>query len=145
MAMNGGEFRAAERRLKSVELRSAGLSYRQIGRQLGVSHTLARRDVLAGLKAAQKELGQRSLRLFALEYMRLELPVSQLAVKIMQGDLDAVDVWIKLSESRRELLGLDAPKRTGQTHAGEVITQIIEVPYRDPPACPEDRSGAVGS
>jgi hypothetical protein len=44
----------------------------------------------------------------ALELQRLETALHALMSKVRQGDLAAIDRWLKLCESRRKLLGLNA-------------------------------------
>ncbi len=46
----------AERRRRAVDLWFHGCSYREIGRQLGISHTAARRHVIRALAVAEPEL-----------------------------------------------------------------------------------------
>lgn len=96
-----------ERRFKAFELRKAGASYRQIGRKLGVSGKTAHEDVQAVLA----DLVAQSLT-SAAEYRTLELErldAAQLALyqHLESGDPQIVNAWVKVSESRRKLLGLD--------------------------------------
>lgn len=107
----GSEVKAAERRLEAVRLRAEGLSYRQIGERLQVSYTQAHNDVRAGLKSLHGKLGERMEEYVRLELERLEMPLSVLAKQVLGGDLDALEQWRKLSESRRKLLGLDAAEK----------------------------------
>jgi hypothetical protein len=109
MHPRGSDAAAALRRLKAARLRAGGMSFRDIGEALGVSHTQARADYRAGLKALHGRLGKRVEELTLLELERLELPVAGLKPAVEAGDPQAVDAWRKLSESRRKLLGLDAP------------------------------------
>jgi len=44
----------------------------------------------------------------ALELQRLETALHALVSKVHEGDLAAIDRWLKLCESRRKLLGLNA-------------------------------------
>jgi hypothetical protein len=109
MRPRGSDAAAALRRLKAARLRAGGMSFRDIGAELGVSHTQARADHRAGLKALHGRLGKRVEELTMLELERLELPLPGLRPAVEAGDPQAVDAWRKLSESRRKLLGLDAP------------------------------------
>ncbi len=117
MAAKGSEVEAAERRIQSVQLRAAGLSYRQIGAQLGVSHEQARQDVLAGLKAAHQELAEHAEELIALQWERLESTVAGLVAMLKDKGLKpaerqgAIDTLRKVSESQRKLRGLDQPEK----------------------------------
>lgn len=132
MGRRGSEIAAAARREQSTELRCLGASYRQIGQQLQISHTQARKDVMAGLEAAHQHLGQLGERLLALEYQRLEVPMVALATRIKNGDLNAIDRWIRLSESRRRLLGLDAPEKSLIGDLPDFVDNFEQEILRDP-------------
>lgn len=118
----GSEVGVAERRAEAVRLRSRGMSYREIGALLGVCGPTAYRYVRAGLDALHKELVAGTARLVAQEWDRLELPLPALQQRVLEGDLDAIDCWRKLSESRRKLRGLDEPdKHTLANPPGEAF------------------------
>ena len=106
---------AAARRVAAVQLRMAGASYRTIAQKLGVSHVQAFKDVRAALKTTRVELTETTEEMITLEYARLEAATLAIAERVMKGDLKAIDCWIRLSESRRRLLGLDAPNKIAPT------------------------------
>jgi hypothetical protein len=114
----GSDVAAAERRVKATELRARGRTYREIAAELGVSLRAAHRHVQAGLRALHKEMVGHAREMTALELKRLEAPVPALADAVLAGDLDAIDCWRKLSESRRKLAGLDAPERVAVGNDG---------------------------
>src|SRR5262245_22503491 len=126
----GQEVRAAERRIKATELRAAGLTYRQIGAQLGVTHTSARNYVVAGLRAARFDLEKVGKEYVLLELERLEAPVVELVKQIKSARLSpselcqVVDTIRKLSESRRKLLGLDEPLKSELDHRGSLRADV---------------------
>src|SRR5207247_2622066 len=101
---------AAERRQRSFDLRRAGVSYRGIGRELGISEAQAHRDVKA-VMARLAELEKNSAEEYrTMELARLDLAAAALARRLGQGDPHVVNAWVRVSESRRKLLGLDAPQ-----------------------------------
>ncbi|HEY3230518.1 MAG TPA: hypothetical protein VGJ87_14945 [Roseiflexaceae bacterium] len=105
----GKKEAAAERRQQAFELRKRGASYRAIGTELGISEAQAHRDVQRGL-AHLAELEQASAEEYrALELARLDLAVVALSARLRTGDPQVVNAWVKVSESRRRLLGLDQP------------------------------------
>jgi AcrR family transcriptional regulator len=121
----------AERRLKAFDLRKAGASYRQIARKLGVSPQTIHEDV----KAVLAELAEQRLS-SAAEYVQVELErldMAQLALyqHLDSGDPGIVNAWVKVSESRRKLLGLDQlPPTVEQPHViteQERIERIIQL------------------
>lgn len=106
-----GHINATERRQKALEMRKSGASYRAIGANLGVSEAQAHRDVQAAL-ATMAELEQASADEYrTLELMRLDMALLALSPKMKFGDPQVVNAWVKVSESRRKLLGLDAPTK----------------------------------
>lgn len=106
-----------DRAFQVLELRKGGGSFRQIGAKIGMSHTQARKDFLLAIDSTKRLLGKKAEALRALEYERLEMPVLGLVERVRAGDDAAITTWIRLSESRRRLLGLDAPTRL--EHAGQ--------------------------
>jgi len=125
---------AAERRVKALELRKQGQSYRAIAAQLGINERTAHTDVQRALRALAA-LEQAS----AAEYRTMELErLDTLTVeaarvlsathplvsggKVLRDVTDdgpklaAIDRLLRISESRRKLLGLDAPAKTALTN-----------------------------
>ncbi len=103
---------AQARRQQALDLRKAGASYRAIGAQLAISEAQAHRDVKAALaRLAELEL-ESAGELRALELARLDTALLSLAPKMQYGDPQVVNAWVRVSESRRKLLGLDAAPKT---------------------------------
>lgn len=132
----GQSEQAAERRVKAIELRKAGLSYRQIGEQLEVSEQQAWRDVkkaLAGLAEMEQDHAREYRQL---ELERLDALLSPLwlrargrriqhddgTVEDVPPDYAAVDRVMRLMEARRRLLGLDVQPED-KDH--EVIVRVV--------------------
>jgi hypothetical protein len=101
----------AEKRLRALELRKCGATFAEIGKSLEISTQRAHKIVMEELeRLALLRLGNAD-ELRRLELERLEMASIPVVSKVKQGDLQAAMVWIKLSESRRKLLGIDAPAR----------------------------------
>lgn len=134
---------AAERRGQALELRKAGQSFRAIGAALGVSEAQAHHDVRHALaRLAELELASAD-ELRALELARLDT-LTEEAVRVLSAThplvsggkvlsgftedgtaigltddgpkLAAIDKLIRISESRRKLLGLDKPTLIAPTN-----------------------------
>src|SRR6266511_4058422 len=90
-AQPGFKEAAADRRVQALELRKAGASYRAIGEQLNISEKTAHQDV------------QRVLSHFTVDGKAIGLTDDG-------PKLQAVDRLLRISESRRRLLGLGAPQ-----------------------------------
>lgn len=132
---------------QAAELRGQGLSYRAIGRELGISGVQARERVLRAWRDTLTEPAEqaRAVELERLEQahdhalavlLREHITVSQgRVVRDEEGTpvpddgpvLQAIDRIRALSESRRKLLGLDAPSRVSvdAEHLGEEIIGLI--------------------
>src|SRR4051794_4023139 len=101
----------AERRLQALNLRTAGASYRTICRQLGISHAQAQRDVVQALADRRVKAAETADMLVELEIERLDVALLALSHKVRSGHLGAISLWIKLSETRRKLLGIDGSSK----------------------------------
>lgn len=149
---------AAERRQKALDLRKAGNSYRAIGAQLNISEAQAHTDVQTALaRLAALELASadelRTLELARLDTLAVEAAriLSETHPYVSGGKvlpniaddgprLQAIDRLLRISESRRKLLGLDAPAKTALTNPdgtpaayAELRTVVLQLlaPYPD--------------
>lgn len=137
----GEEERMADRRVKALELRKTGMTYAKIGEALEVSTQTANKDVKTALKDLA-DLGLNlSVELRHMELMRLDDALAKVyevysATNCNDTKLKAIDRLVRLSESRRKLLGLDEPQRMDVTTGGEPMQKriIIENAGALPPA-----------
>ena len=128
---------AAERRVKALELRKAGLSYAAIGKTLGVSDAQAYDDVKRILSEMLKERAEDIEHVRQMEVERVDALIAAVWARARGGrkhedgsveppDLQAMDRVLKLMDRRARLLGLDLQKPDETKHA---IT--INVKYGD--------------
>lgn len=149
---------AAERRQQALELRKQGQSYRALATALGVSVSTAHtaiQQALAELAELEHESAAeyRAMELERLDTLTVEawrvLSVTHPLVsggKVIKGYADdgpklgAIDRLLRISESRRKLLGLDAPAKTALTNPdgtpaayAELRTVVLNLlaPYPD--------------
>lgn len=101
----------AQRRTQAVALRVAGATFQQIGKQLGITDSAAHKLVVTALQEIATATNEQADTLRQIEIERLDLAILAIAQQVKAGNLGAIDRWVKLSESRRRLLGLDAPTR----------------------------------
>jgi len=100
---------ALERKMKALELRKAGVDYMTIAKRLGyASASGAHNAVKAALKLTLQEPAD-DLRKLELE--RIDAALSAIWTQVMKGNHGAVDRFIRLSERRARLIGLDAPQK----------------------------------
>lgn len=104
-------LRAKERRLRVFDMRLLGATLRQIGDKLGVSHETVRTDLRKALDELTELEREKADNLRTLDLARIDTAIRALAPKVMEGDLQTVDRWLKLLERRSKLLGLDAPQQ----------------------------------
>ena len=124
----GPDPSAVERRAQALELRKRGMSYRQIGQELGVSRNTAHKYVTAELDELRAETRVSAEQLRDLELERLDQYLARLQPKIEDGDEKAIATALRVQERRAKLTGLDAPQRTEVTIGGEsVIDRLREV------------------
>ncbi len=107
----GKAEKAAERRVKALEFRKAGASYREIGRRLHVSTPQAFRDVHHELAALAERSQSLALEVRSLELERLDALLAALWPGCMSGDTKSVMAALAVGKRRADLLGLDAPQR----------------------------------
>ena len=111
MPATGQAEAAAKRRQKALDLRIAGVRYRQIGAQLGVSYQTAYRDVQTALGELAKLQAGKAEHLRELEVERCDRLQMALWPKARSGDETAARTVLAVMDRRAKLLGLDAPTK----------------------------------
>ena len=106
------EAQLQERINKAYTLRLSGLTYREIGARLGVSHVTARKYVTTHLADETLPLVEEVRKM---EYDRMMKILDRLEERASEGDDKALSMMLKVSESLRKLLGVDVP-----------VTQTVE-------------------
>lgn len=104
-------IKIAERRSLALDHRKAGLSYRAIGKKLGISYVQARRDIEAELAILAKERTDKAEEMRQLELERLDMLTNGLEPMAKVGNPGAVNSFLRVMERRAKLLGLDAPAK----------------------------------
>lgn len=105
----------AERRKKALELRKAGATYDDIGKQLGISKHAAYKHVMAALKEIREEVAEDARDVLRLELERLDYMQMRLWQQVQQGHNGAVDRVLRIMERRAKLLGIDNVQQTDTT------------------------------
>ena len=107
-----------ERQQTALSLRKSGASYRAIAAHISTlpgnekySEGLAHADITACLKAINEKTSLDTEEYRSLELERLDTAQIAIAKKVQSGDLGSIDRWLRISERRSALLGLDAPVR----------------------------------
>jgi hypothetical protein len=96
-----------ERRRKVAANLTGGLNYRDIAEVLGVSLNTIARDAKVIFERWKKETVSSRAEHVAVENHRLDRALNAIWPLVLQGNLPAIDRFIRLSERRAALLGLD--------------------------------------
>lgn len=108
-----------QKHMTALQLRLAGRSYEDIRQACGyASLASAYHAVGAAMKRTLREPAD-SLR--ELEQDRIDKALAAIWKNVLAGHLGAIQTFLRLSERRARLLGLDAPVQQDITSGGEVI------------------------
>ena len=94
------------RRIEALSLRLAGLTYEQIAERLDISPEGARDMVNRTLDRAENQIVDE---MRELEGARLDRAQAAIWTKVLEGDTKAVDTFLRISQRRARLYGLDSP------------------------------------
>lgn len=110
------ESKSAERRLKArdneikaLDMRRAGQSLAQVAAHFGCHISNASKIVKRALERLNRLIDEKAEEVRRLELERLDHYLACLDCGITLGDTKAIMAAVKISESRRKLLGVDAP------------------------------------
>jgi len=106
-----------ERRYRALELRKAGLSYRDISRVIQVEYNVgdkyderkAWNDVDDRLRDFESQVRESAGQILQIELERLDQMLSVCMNKALGGDMKAVDRVLSIMSRRSRYLGLDKP------------------------------------
>lgn len=113
---------------EALRLRSAALPYGQIAARLGVSKSTAFGYVTRALEELREERRKRAGVLIDLELERLDIAQRGVWSMVLKGDVNALKVFLRLSERRSRLLGLDAPTKLSPTDPdGQPLTGAVMI------------------
>lgn len=113
-----------------VTLRKAGNSYVQIANAVRrkfrfpyFSPEDAHKIVIAAIREYREHLVEDLSDILWLELARLDEAARAIWPQVQRGNKEAISLWIRISESRRKLLGIDQPQKIRlQTEDETVIT-----------------------
>lgn len=98
--------RADQRRSEALALSMAGATYEQIGDRLGVSPMEAHRIIERAMSSQPDEAVALRRKMENARLDRLQLSIWDDALK---GDVKAIDAYLRISQRRSRLNGMDAP------------------------------------
>jgi hypothetical protein len=105
-------YTISERRRKVATMLAARVTQREMAKALGVSNGTIASDCKAIEAEWTAEATQAYSQHIIGEHARLNVLEAAFWADAMKGDVKAGNMVVRISESRRKLLGLDAPTRT---------------------------------
>jgi hypothetical protein len=120
---------ARQREEQSLALRAAGATYAQVGQQLGMSESCARRAYLRALGKLPSIADREECR--RLEAGRLDRLLTAWWPKALAGDAEAAGIVLKIAGRRARLLGLDTPNDFAMATLMKVISELRALPEED--------------
>ena len=107
------QFKSAADIAKAMQMRIAGLTYEVISRQMGwanksVAYNACMREMIRLKKEPAQELR-------TLELLRIDRAQAAIWDQVIKGNHGAIDRFVRLSERRSRILGLDAPAKMALT------------------------------
>ena len=106
---------SAENEVKALELRSAGVTYRDIAKRLGISVAAAHKIVSRGMGRLIAKCEEKAEMVRTMELDRLDKLQVSLWPSAVKGDAQAIDRVLKIMESRAKYTGAYAAIKTDNT------------------------------
>lgn len=113
------------RRLEALSLRLAGLSWEQIGDRLDIDPDSARHLVNRSLERAENRAANE---MRDIENARLDRAQAAIWSKVLEGDLGAINTFVRISQRRATMNGFDSPRHIVlSTDVQQEMMQAFEV------------------
>lgn len=121
------EINAAERQKQVLELRKAGFDFRRIAEATGYSGPSgAYKAYRTALKAIYREPAIEALEL---ELTRLDDAQAAIWPAVRRGDLQAINTFLRISERRAKVTGIEAPQRVEVTQVPREAAAAIAADF----------------
>lgn len=119
--------------IEALRLRARGMSYRDIGKELGIGRDTSRRYVQNALNALAEERAEETALTRMVLAERLGMVYTALADKVKDGDLPSIDRWIMAIKTEARLFGIvSAPPVAIQNNI------VLNWPDQPQPTLPSD-------
>lgn len=109
------------------------MSYRKIGERLGVSHVTAYQYVKSQIDQVRAESKELAEELIEVELQRMDDALERVTSSqaYQDGEPASISAALRISESRRKLVGADQPTKTEEKTDG-TITVLVEYEKQKP-------------
>lgn len=124
-------IKSGQQRVEALKLRIAGLSYRKIAKEVGVSVGMAHRYVTEALEEIRHDISEKADELRTLELERMDSMLAAIWPLIIEAqgedgpNLAAVDRILRIMERRSKLVGLDLLHDADERDDDAVPVQVI--------------------
>jgi hypothetical protein len=126
-ADKGARARKAEKMAAALEYKKAGATVRWIAERLDIGVATAHSYITQGIDELNKRGLQHAEEMRTLEGARIDQGRFAIYPKVVRGELEALDRWLKASGEYRKLYGLDKPAKLAFTDAeGEQPYQMFD-------------------
>lgn len=120
---------------RAVEMRIAGATYQEIGDALSVSKVTAHNYIWKTIEESADFGAMPAAQLREMEELRLDDAMRRLVESeaYQSGEPSSINSFVRLSESRRKLKGIDIPVRQEVEQSGEqrVVVEYVSKPVQD--------------
>lgn len=116
-----------ERRRKVLAYRQLHMNLNAIAAALGVTRQTVKSDLAAVMEDLHLEGALSAKGYLGIELQRLDMACMAIVEKVLEGNIQAIESYRKLCESRRKLLGLD-PAATRGARGGEADGEKCATP-----------------
>lgn len=137
MPKKGASEAVIEKRQQALGHRIAGMSYRKIGSIMGVHHGTAYEWVQAELDIARAECKEKAEELIEVELQRMDDALERVTNSegYRDGEPASIAAAMKISESRRKLVGADQPAKVEASTESDIT---VRVEYAEPQKATDD-------
>lgn len=121
-----------DRALRALQLSDQGLTYQQVGDAMGFSRETAKRLISRAVGTRHLEYEEVRKSLQERQFARLETWMAAIYPNTQEGDLDAINVGLRIIERENKLFGLDEAAETNlnvriAATIGPQLDQALEV------------------
>lgn len=132
---------AALHEQQALDLRIAGVSYRDIAKAIGLSPSGAHKAVDRALAEIAEQTNEKAERVRSIELQRLDKMSTAVWKEVVNGNYAAIDRALRIQERRSRLLGLDAPERKDVTNHNRQVILYVPDNGREPSEAPQPVAG----
>jgi hypothetical protein len=122
-ATSARKVRGREREDQSLNFRKAGMTYEQIGTQLGITRQAAHSAVTRALTRIAQHTNESAEQMRTLELERLDRMLAAIWSMVLNGSTYHIDTALRIMARRAKLMGLDAPEQAN--FGGQVTLRVV--------------------